>query len=102
MNENVKKHITAYNEKNGYGTTDADLHETLREVGKEVYSEIGSKHRWYDEKFVVVELDGMLIGYDTFHTTGDNGWRDLGLEHDFNKVYVVQKKQKTVDYYVKK
>lgn len=58
-------------------------------------------HRWYDKMFVVVELEGMLIGYDDFHTTGDSNAYDLGLEHDFNSVCQVVKKQKTIDYYEK-
>lgn len=101
MNEKIKAHVIAYNEKRGWEISDESLFETIMESGKEIYSEVGASHRWYNEKFVVVELEGMLIGYDTFDTTGDAGWKDLGLEHDISKVYEVEKKQKTVDYFVK-
>lgn len=102
MNEIIKAHVAAYNEKNGWGTTDADLFETIREAGKKVFSEIKGSHRWYEDEFVVIELDGMLIGYNDFHTTGDANWHDLGLEHDLSSICEIEKKQKTVDYYVKK
>lgn len=102
MNEVIRKHVTNYNQSKGWETTDESLFETIRECGKEVWSEIGPAHRWYDEKFVVVDLDGILIGYQSFHTTGDASISDMGLEHDIKTVCEVEKKQKTVYYYVKK
>jgi hypothetical protein len=102
MNEVIKQHVLAYSAKKGYGTTDKDLFEIIRECGKEVYSEVKGSHRWYDKEFKVVDLDGMLIGYDDFHTTGDSNWHDLGLEHDINSIVEVEKRTKTVDFYTAK
>lgn len=101
MNEAIKNHVTAINQKKGWGTTDKDLFETIREMGKKVYEQNMGSHRWYDKMFTVVELDGMFIGYDDFHTTGDSNAYDLGLEHDIRTICQVVKKQKTVDYFEK-
>lgn len=101
MTTKIREHLIAFNASKGLGISDAELHETIRECGIEVHSELGAKHRWYTEKFVVKMIDGMLIGYDTFYTTGDTGWSDLGLEHDLSKVYEVEMKTKTVEYYEK-
>jgi hypothetical protein len=100
MIDKIKNHVAAYNQREGYGTSDTELFETIREAGKQIYSETKSTHRWYDKVFVVVELDGVLIGYDSFHTTGDDSWSDMGLEHDINTICEVEKKQKTIDYYI--
>ena len=101
MNDKIRKHLTAINEKNGWITDDKSLFETIRDMGKLVYTEIGSSHRWYDEVFKVVELEGMLIGYKDFHITGDNSVADMGLKYDADSICEVVKKQKTVDYYEK-
>jgi hypothetical protein len=98
MNQKIREHLTNYCIKNGWETTDKDLLEVLTE-SREVFSEITGSHRWYDDKFVVVEVDGMLIGYDDFYTTGDNDASDMGLEYDIDSVCEVEKKQKMVDYY---
>ena len=98
MNEKVKKHLIDYCTKKGWGTTNEDLIETITE-GKEVHREIIGSHRWYDDTFVVVEVDGMLICYNGYHITGDNGMDDMGLEYDINSFKEAVKKQKTIDYY---
>lgn len=85
-------------EKHEYGTTDDDIKELLTEATT-IYKELGSSHRWYDEEFRVVNIDGMLIGYDWFHVTGDNSVSDMGLEFDINSICQVEKKQRTIDYY---
>ena len=98
MNEKVKAHLTAYCQKNSWGISNNDFEEILIEA-KPVFKEIGSAHRWYDEEFRVVNIDGMLIGFSWYHLTGDNSIRDMDLEFDFNSVSQVEKKQRMVDYY---
>lgn len=100
MNQKIKNHLIAFNQKEGYGITDKDLLETITET-KPIFTQIIGKHRWYEDEFRVVEIDGMLIGYDGFHTTGDTSWRDMDLEYDIDSVCEVEKKQKTIDYYDK-
>lgn len=99
MNAKIKDHLTAYANANGYDTTDDGLMNILLDTYDYVFEEITGSHRWYEDKFVVVEIDGMLIGFDTFHTTGDNNWRDMDLEHDINSVCEVVKKEVTTTVY---
>ena len=101
MNQKIKDHIIAYCESKGYGTTDDDIIDVLQE-SKEVYSEIGSPHRWYDDMFIVVNINGMLNGYDWYHITGDNSPSDMGLDFDLDSVCEVEEKQKMVTYYIPK
>jgi hypothetical protein len=98
MNEKVKAYLTAYCQKNNWATSDEDLREVLTE-GKRVYKEIGAAHRWYDETFEVVNIDGMLIGFDYYHTTGDCSLRDHDLTLDLNTVCEVRQKERSVIYY---
>lgn len=100
MNEKIKSHLLAYCESNNWDADEENIIECLKEA-KTIYSEIGPSHRWYDEKFCVVEINGMLIGYDWFHVTGDTSISDMGLEFDINSVCEVEKKQKTIYYYEK-
>ena len=102
MNEKIKAHLIEYNKKNNWSfETDKDLEETLRE-SRVVYREITGSHRWYEDEFIVVDVDGMLIGYNWYHTTGDLTPREMDLDFDFSSVCEVEKKQKTVDYYERK
>lgn len=98
MNEKIKAHLTAYAKSKGWGTDDDTLMEILSEAS-DVFSEIVGSHRWYEDKFRVVNVDGMLIGFNDFHMTGDSSRSDMGLEFDLTSVCEVEKKQKTVDYY---
>lgn len=84
----------------GWGATIADIVNMLLDVDV-VYSEIGRKHRWYDEKTVVVKIDGRLIGYDWYHLTGDNNASDMGLEFDLSSVAFYEEYQVTVTKYRK-
>ncbi len=85
LNPEIEKILEAHCIKNGWGTTERDFAEVLTE-GREVYSEIGSSHRWYDEKFIVIKIDDNYIGYNYYHVTGDNGISDMGLDFDLSSV----------------
>ena len=101
MNDKIRQHLTAFNENGGWGTSDKDLMETLTEATP-VYKAIGSAHRWYDDEFRVVNIGGMLIGYNGFHITGDNGVSDMGLEYKIDSVCEVEKKEVTEFQYIRK
>lgn len=101
MNEKIKAHLIAYCESKGWETSDEGLMEVLKE-SKPLFKEIVGEHRWYEDEFRVVEINGMLIGFMDFHMTGDNNASDMGLEHDIRKVCEVEKNQKTIDYYERK
>lgn len=98
MNENIKAHLTAYCQKNNWEPTDENIQEILI-YATPVYSLIGDSHRWYDEEFRVVKIEGMLIGFDWYHVTGDDSIKDMDLGFNMDSICECEKKQKTIDYY---
>jgi len=98
MNNKIREHLVKYNLKNEYGTSDADLFETLFEA-EELYSKQKTKHRWWIDIFTVVEIDGMFIGFMYAETTGDNNPKDVGWEFDPRSICeVVPKEVKSIIY----
>lgn len=80
--------------------TDEKLIEWLRESSYDaVYEEMCSKHRWWDEYFVVVKIGDKFIGYQWACATGDMTVYELGWEFDFNTLCECEEKQKTITYY---
>ena len=93
MNEKIREHVRAYNEKQGYvDQDDSDIIETIRDA-KEVWSGNDSDRRWWTDCFTVVEVDGMLIGFDDAKTTGDDSPRDKGWEFDPSSICEVVAKE---------
>lgn len=69
----------------------ADLEEFFRECGYEYdWSEVTSSSRWWDNLFVVSEINGRLIGYDWARTTGDMSIWDIGWEFDEDSICFVE------------
>ncbi|HEX6427973.1 MAG TPA: hypothetical protein VF008_09825 [Niastella sp.] len=100
MNEKIRQHLSEYATSNNWQTDDGTLFEIIREA-KRVYSvKIGS-HRWYDDVFIVVDVNGMKIGYNDFYMTGDNSPSDMGLEYDIDSICEVRPVEKTVTVYEK-
>jgi len=98
LEENIRKHVTDYNEKHGFGATDDELIETIRE-SKEIWRGNYSEHRWWQDCFIVVDIDGMKIGFWGAETTGDNSPEDTGWEFNPETICAVVEKTKTVTYY---
>ncbi len=73
--------------------------EYLSEVGEQVHSENVGSRRWYDDEFRVVKLGDVLIGYDGYYMTGDNGMSDMGLEYDDSTVCFVEEYELTTKAY---
>lgn len=101
LNHEIRKVLEGVCLRKGWGTTDSDLVEVLTESAesKELYSEIGPSHRWYDEKMVVVQIEGKLIQYDDYHLTGDISASEMGLEFDLSSVKFCEAYQVTVTKY---
>jgi hypothetical protein len=62
------------------------------------------ERRWWEDLFIVVEIDGMLIGFNGAKTTGDESPYEKGWEFDINTVGEVEKIEKLVkqvEYYLK-
>lgn len=98
LNPEIEKILEAHCIKNGWGTTGRDFVEVLTE-SREVYSEIGSAHRWYDEKFIVVKIDDKYIGYDYYQVAGDNSIFDMRLDFDLSSVCFCEEYQVTLTKY---
>jgi hypothetical protein len=98
LNPEIQKILESVCLREGWGTTDADFAEILSEC-EEIYSEIGSSHRWYDEKTVVVQIEGILIQYDWYHLTGDASASDMGLGFDLSSVKFCEAYQTTITKY---
>ncbi len=108
MNEKVKQHLIAYNKKMAETHSGFDLHEddpiilqeelleTLFDCGNEVYREKGDSHRWWNDVWIVKDIDGMLIGYDGAETTGDNSPTEVGWEFNDSSICEVKAVTKTI------
>ena len=93
--EVIKKHIEEYAISKKWGTDERTLIEIITE-GKQVHSEITDSHRHWDDVFKVVEINGMLIGFDSAHTTGDMSPGEAGWEFDKSSICEVVKKEKVI------
>ncbi len=96
MNEKIKKHVMAYNQKEDFGVTDEDIMRTIEEA-KEIWS--GKEHRHWIEYDAVVEIDGMFIQFVAAKGAGDQGVYDAGWEFDSSTIHEVKpKKIETITY----
>lgn len=100
MNEKIKEHLVAFSEKNGWGTSEEDIIETLSQC-MTIYEEKLSESRWWNNIFRVVEIDGMLIGYQWAQANRDESIQDLGWDFDPRTICEVKPVQKTVTVYEK-
>lgn len=102
MNQKIKDHVVKYCEKNGWGTTDEDIWETIIECGEELHKSHIESYRWWDVYFLVVELDGMMIGLEVAGTTGDESPEEKGWIHDYDSICEVERKEQIVYVYTPK
>lgn len=100
MDTIIKHHLTEYAKSKGWDSDDKTLFEIAREAN-EVYRIKTSSHRWYDDHFVVVEVNGMLIGLNDFYMTGDNNAEDMGIDYDYDSLCQVKAVEKTITVYEK-
>ena len=68
----------------------------------EIHEEEISRHRWYTTTFRVVDVKGMLIGYNDAFTTGDDCAEDVGWVFDPSSICQVEPKQVLKTIYVRK
>lgn len=98
MNATIREHVIKYLEKHGEQTTDDDIVEAITDSA-EVWIGDADRHRWWDNHFKVVNVDGMLIGFDWATTTGDDSASDKGWEFDPSSICEVEEKQVTTTIY---
>ena len=70
MNETIKKHVSDYNESEGWGTGDAALLETIVD-SKVVWEGKRDEHRWYTLIPTVTCINGMFLMHTHCHTKGE-------------------------------
>jgi hypothetical protein len=93
MNERIKKHLILSAIKEGYETDDVSLWDCLTDC-MELYNESVGRSRWWDNRFVVTRLNGVLLGYMSAQTTGvDSPW-EKGWEFDLGSVCEDEKEVK--------
>lgn len=100
MNEKIKQHLVAYAEKNGWKTDDAELIEILTEAPV-VFEQKLSASRWWNNMFIVTEVEGMFIGYNYAQANRDESVQDLGWEFDKKTICEVKPVEKVVTVYEK-
>lgn len=88
-------HSDNHNDK-GEPFTD-DLTEFFYEIGSDwTWDEQLGSSRWWDNLFVVQEINGKLIGYEWAATTGDRSARDRGWEFNENSICFVEPYTETI------
>jgi hypothetical protein len=100
MNEKIREHVRAYNLREFDDSSDEGIIETIRDA-VEVWSGNDSDRRWWTDCFTVVNIDGMLIGFDDAKTTGDDSPRDKGWEFDPESICEVVAKEVVTTVYEK-
>jgi hypothetical protein len=101
MDEKIKQHLISFNTKEGYPIDDKSLIETLSESST-IYTEDYGSHRWWNDEFRVVEIDGMFIGYIWGVTTGDDSAENKGWKFDVDSIMEIDRKERIQVYYEKK
>ncbi len=99
MQQKFKDWLIQYAESKSYDTDDDSLMEIIMEAGDEISSETVSSHRWYDNLEVVVKLEDKFVKYNTFYTTGDSHYSDMGLKHNLEDCEEVEPYEVTVTKY---
>lgn len=98
--EKIKAIIVSECEKNDWQPVDVNeiFSEWIDELPA-LESETICSHRWYDSVSKVVDLNGTLVMFNTFHTTGDAHWSDMGLDYSFDSLVEVEEYTKEVKAY---
>lgn len=95
MNQKIKDHIIKFLTKEypeDPPTKDEDVIDWIIDLDP-IHEEDCGSCRWWMNTFRVVEIDGMLIGFDYASTTGDDSLRDKGWEFDPDSICEVERKE---------
>ena len=98
MNEKIREHVKKYNEAKGYGITDEDIIETIRDNKKIWTGDFSGRRHWTD-CLSVVKINGMLIGFNDAQTTGDDSPYDKGWEFEPESICEVAPYEVTITNY---
>jgi hypothetical protein len=95
MDNEIREHLKAYCEKEGWSTNDETLFELLFDAPNLERKEVG-QHRWWNEFRYVVEINGMLIGYIYAEANRDESMADLGYDFDPSTICKMTQVEKTI------
>lgn len=90
----MKADLKAFLEERSKG----DLYDLLTSK-KVFYQEPAGRHRWWNDVYTVVEIDGRLIGFIDGETTGDDGLYDVGWKFDESTISEAEAYEVTVTKY---
>jgi hypothetical protein len=94
----LKQIVKDYCISKGWGDSEATLEEALT-CDEPIYREPAGGHRWWNDVFKVVNINGTLIGFIDAETTGDQSAREMGWSIDWNKLCEVEAKEVTMTVY---
>lgn len=95
MNDKIRQHVAAYCASKGCQTSDNSIFGTIRNFDP-IWEGERDSYRWWDELFVVVEINGMKIGFVDARTTGDDSPYDKGWEFDPSTICEVEERTETI------
>jgi hypothetical protein len=88
----LKEFVKVYCRSRGWMDDDLNVEEVLL-YGDTVYTRVDGEHRWWNDVFRVIDIDGTLIGCYGAQTTGDNSPRDVGWQFDWNSLCEVERRE---------
>lgn len=89
------EHLKKYCIEKGYEFSNDIVYEILSEANS-VWCGEEDHRRWWADYTKVVEINGMLIGFDAAMSTGDMSPKDLGWVFDIDSVKEYTFKEETV------
>jgi hypothetical protein len=101
VDNKVFEHVKQYCVSKGWGDTEADVIEAIRE-GEQVWEGNKSSHRWWDVYTFVVEIKGMFIGFRNAVSTGDMSASENGYEFSSDSICEYEAKEITTTVYAPK
>ena len=96
MNNELREFLRSYMERGGFKYD--SLVELLHDMPF-IYREETSTHRWWNEYFYVVNVDGRLVGFTYAEANRDESVSDLGYSPDENSICNVKEIQKVITVY---
>jgi hypothetical protein len=101
MIEHIKQHLIQYNQKNGIGTSNDELLETLFDAPIK-HKVIDFATQWWTEYFIVTKIDNMLIGYIRSFDYIDTPTGKYPRKFHEDTICEMEEQEKTIKIYVKK
>ena len=99
MNDKIREHLEQYAAKNDWGELDDDLMFDILFSERPLAIFDRDMHRWGEYFTAVVEIDGMILGFLSAQTTGDQDLEGMGYEFDPDTVREMETYQAMITQY---